>query len=192
MKKRAFLIFGPYGSGKGTQSIRLSQEFAIPHISTGDILRNEVEMGSELGKKAKIYMEKGELVPDEIVYKIIENYLNSDVVQNGFIFDGFPRNLDQAKFFLDVMKDKDFEIVLINLQVSDEEAKRRMLQRARNSDDTPEGIEKRMKVYYNETLPVLDFLRKQENVKVLDIDGELSIDGVFDQIMFKLNHLDSF
>jgi len=146
------LIFlGPPGAGKGTQAEIISKKLNLKKISTGDILREEMERGTELGKIAKSYMEKGELVPDEIMIKIIENNIKN---LDGFILDGFPRTLNQAIELEKITKiDK-----VIYLNVSDDEIKKRLLNRGR-LDDKPEVIENRIKIYREQTQPLIEFYK---------------------------------
>lgn len=185
MNKIALLIIGIQGSGKGTQSINLSEHFAIPHISTGDLLRREIKNETELGLKIKGNLDRGELVPDANIEEMITMVLNKDDISHGFIFDGFPRNLLQAEFFMGLMATKDFKVRVLNLEVSDEEAVKRMSERARE-DDTPEIIQKRIAIFHEETKPLIDFFDKNEAAELLNVDGELSMDGVFQQILLKL------
>jgi len=185
MDKRALLIIGAQGSGKGTQSIKLTEHFAIPHISTGDLLRREIKNESSLGVKIKANLDAGELVPDEVIQEMIEMALNQDDVSRGFIFDGFPRNIAQADFFMNLMHERGYAVTVIYLHVSDEEAVVRMSSRGR-ADDTPELIQKRLAIFHAETKPLLEYFTNHTEADVLEIDGELSIDGVFEQIKFKL------
>lgn len=185
MSKKALLVVGVQGSGKGTQSINLSEHFAIPHISTGDLLRAEIKEGSPLGLKIKDNLDRGELVPNSVIEEMVGLCLGKDDVSGGFIFDGFPRNRAQAEFFMKIMADKGFDIKVISLEVSDQEAVKRMQLRARE-DDTPESIQKRLEIFHDETKPLIEFFEEHPEVEVLHVDGELSIDSVFEQILQKL------
>lgn len=148
------LVFlGPPGAGKGTQAEIISKKLNLKKISTGDILRYEIEKGTELGKIAKSYAEKGELVPDEIMIKIIEINIKN---LNSFILDGFPRTLNQA---IELEKITNIDKV-IYLNVPDEEIKKRLLSRGR-LDDKPEVIENRIKVYKEQTQPLIEFYKKK-------------------------------
>lgn len=149
------LVFlGPPGAGKGTQAQRIAQEYGIPHISTGDILRNAVKEGTELGKLAKSYMDKGELVPDEVIIGIIRERLSQpDVKEKGFILDGFPRTLPQAEALDELLKELSMPLDrVVYLNVDDEEIVKRLLARGR-ADDTEEVIRNRLKVYREQTAP---------------------------------------
>lgn len=185
MGKKALLIIGIQGSGKGTQSINLSEHFAIPHISTGDLLRAEIKAETPLGLKVKENLDRGELVPDSVIEEMVEAFLGKDDVSHGFIFDGFPRNNAQAEFFMKVMDGRGYDIKVLSLEVSDEEAVKRMQLRARE-DDTPETIQKRLEIFHAETKPLIAFFEEHPNADVLHIDGELTIEGVFEQLLMKL------
>lgn len=186
MKKQLLLVFGPQGSGKGTQGIKLSEHYAIPHISTGDIFRYEIEQESEIGKAVKDLLDTGKLVPDEIVNKIVSKRLSQEDVIHGCILDGYPRNTTQVDFLLDLIQDHDYEnIFVINLEVSDEESIKRLEERMRE-DDTSELIKERLRIYHEQTRPVLDYFKSKEQVTILPINGEQSIDGVSHEILKKL------
>jgi adenylate kinase len=166
------VFLGPPGAGKGTQAEIISKKLNLRKISTGDILRSEMEKETELGKIAKSYMEKGELVPDEVMIKIIENNIKN---LNGFILDGFPRTLNQAIELEKITKiDK-----VIYLNVPDDEIKKRLLNRGR-LDDKPEVIENRIKVYREQTQPLIEFYR---NKGILyEIDGIGAIEEITKRI----------
>ncbi len=174
-KNMKLVFLGPPGAGKGTQAEIISKKLNLKKISTGDILRYEMEKGTELGKIAKSYMEKGELVPDEIMIKIIENNIKN---LNGFVLDGFPRTLNQAIELEKITKiDK-----VIYLNVSDEEIKRRLLSRGR-LDDKPEVIENRIKIYREQTQPLIEFYRK------MGILYEINGVGAIEEITKKIEEI---
>ena len=153
------LVFlGPPGAGKGTQAQRIAEEYRIPHISTGDILRSAVKEGTELGKLAKSYMDKGELVPDEVIIGIIRERLSQpDVKEKGFILDGFPRTLPQAEALDELLKELSMPLNrVVYLNVDDEEIIKRLLARGR-ADDTEEVIRNRLKVYREQTAPLIAY-----------------------------------
>ncbi len=153
------LVFlGPPGAGKGTQALRISEKYGIPHISTGDILRNAVKEGTELGKLAKSYMDKGELVPDDVIIGIIRERLSqSDVKEKGFILDGFPRTLRQAEALEELLEEVSMPLDrVVYLNVDDEEIVKRLLLRGR-ADDTEEVVRNRLKVYREQTAPLIDY-----------------------------------
>ncbi len=178
------IIFGPPGSGKGTQSVKIAEKFNVKHISTGDILRNEVKQQTELGMKAQSIMEKGELVPDELLIEILHSVIEKNRGVAGFIFDGFPRTLVQAKE-LDQLMDKinDNINLVLSLEVDDEEVVKRLLKRAElegRKDDNKETIENRLHVYRNQTAPLLDYYDEHE--KLEKIKGVGSVDEIFSDI----------
>jgi adenylate kinase len=178
------LFLGPQGAGKGTQAKRIESEYGLPHIATGDILREAMTNGTELGRLAKPIYDRGELVSDDIIIGVIRDRLSQPDVEAGFVLDGFPRNLAQAEA-LDVMLGEigqPLDIVL-ELRVPREVAIERMLRRAREeerSDDTPEAIEKRLAIYDRETRPVVDHYAPSGNL--IAIHGERSIDAVWAEI----------
>lgn len=180
-----FILFGPPGSGKGTQAVQLAEKFGLTHISTGDLFRNEIGNGTELGKKAQSYMSKGELVPDSVTIGMLKNKIASTGQTNGFILDGFPRTIPQAQALDDLLCDTDEEITaLISLSVPDEEIVKRILLRAETSgraDDADESIVRnRIDVYKSETSPVYDFYAAVN--KAHDVDGMGSIDDIFERL----------
>lgn len=170
----ARLIFlGPPGAGKGTQADILADFWHIPHISTGDILRSSVSRKTELGLKAQAYMDQGELVPDALVIDLIRDRLTQSDAAEGWILDGFPRNVAQASFLdaLLVSIEQKYDRV-INLDVPDEILIVRMLGRGRK-DDNEEVIRRRLEVYRNQTAPLIDFY--QDANQLISIDGNQSM-----------------
>lgn len=179
------VLFGPPGAGKGTQSQKIIDGYQLIHLSTGDILRAEIANGTELGLKAKNLMDKGELVPDEVVIGMIEHRLSEDKDAKGFIFDGFPRTVAQAEALDALLKKFDTEIhEMIALEVSEEELKKRLLERGKVSgradDQDISKIENRISVYKKQTLPVAEYYEKQGKYK--GINGIGSIDEIFGRI----------
>jgi adenylate kinase len=178
-----FIFLGPPGAGKGTQASTLAQTCHIPHISTGDMLRTAVAQETEVGLKAKSYMDKGELVPDALILDLVRDRLSSDDSQAGWILDGFPRNVNQANF-LDTLLDEIEQACdhVVNLEVPDEVLIQRLLNRGMNrSDDTEEVIRHRLQVYRDQTAPLIDFYRDRQ--KLVSIDGDQSIDAISDQLV---------
>ncbi|MCB0722550.1 MAG: adenylate kinase [Ignavibacteriae bacterium] len=173
------IIFGPPGVGKGTQAKLLAQKLGLRHLSTGDILRKAVSDGTELGLKAKEIMDKGDLVPDEIMIGIVDDALTGE--ETGFILDGFPRTLEQAKALDKIFENKGFDDTkVISLTADESEIIRRMTGRGR-SDDTEEAIKNRLDVYNNSTAPVLNYYNGKGNV--LDIHGMGKIEDINSKII---------
>lgn len=178
------VIFGPPGSGKGTQSERIIEKYGLAHISTGDILRQEIKDGSELGQTAKSYIDKGELVPDGTIIGMLEKKLESLTDAKGVIFDGFPRTVDQAAALKEMLQKRNEDVnVMLNLEVNREELIDRLLKRGElsgRSDDNLETIEKRINVYEEQTSPVIDFYKKEGTYK--PIEGVGDINEIFGRI----------
>tara|TARA_R110002124_G_scaffold269958_1_gene438009 strand:- start:156 stop:722 length:567 start_codon:yes stop_codon:yes gene_type:complete len=179
------VLFGPPGAGKGTQSKMLIKERNLIHLSTGDLLRSEKEAGTELGLKAKVLMDQGKLVPDEVVIGMIRNKLESNKDANGFIFDGFPRTEKQAEALDQLLEELNTSISgMIALEVEDEELIKRLLERGKDSgradDQNREVIENRLKVYQNETAVLKSYYQKQN--KFTSINGLGSLDEVFNRL----------
>jgi adenylate kinase len=185
------VVFGPPGSGKGTQASRVAARLGIPHIAAGDMLRNEVARGTDLGREAKPIMEAGGLVPDDLVVRMIDARLNQPDAGKGVLLDGFPRTVPQAKTLDRMLKARgDYVAEVISLEVSDAELEARIVKRAvieGRSDDTPEGLANRLVVYHQETRPVLDYYRSH-GTRIEEIDGVGDIDGITDRIIEALRH----
>ena len=174
------ILFGPPGIGKGTQSQKLSQEFNIPQISTGDMLRQAIESGTRLGNSAKKLMNKGELVPDEIVLGIVEDRILEHDCHDGFILDGFPRTVRQAEGLDAIMKIRNYiDYKCVEIMVPDEVIIERLLNRGRD-DDKEETIRKRLNIYKQQTAPVKEYYEKQD--KLYKVDGNRTIDVVYQEI----------
>lgn len=173
----ARLIFlGPPGSGKGTQASILSQAYQFPHISTGDMLRSAVSQETELGKQAKEYMERGDLVPDELILGIVRDRLSEDDAQGGWILDGFPRNVEQAVYLESLLEEigQSCDQVL-NLKVADNTIVQRLLSRGRQ-DDSEDVIRHRLQVYHHQTAPLISFYSDRQ--KLTSIDGDMAVEHV--------------
>jgi adenylate kinase len=188
------ILFGPPGSGKGTQSEKLIAKYGLKHLSTGDLLRSEIHRQTALGLEAKNFMDKGQLVPDEVVIGMISSALDENPGAKGFLFDGFPRTSAQAEALDKLMELKDHGIaVMLALDVSEEELVKRLLKRGETSgrsDDTNEQvIRARITEYRNKTEAVADYYRQFD--KVVMIKGEGGIDEIFtslcDEIDSRLN-----
>jgi adenylate kinase len=177
------ILFGPPGSGKGTQSEKLISRYGLKHLSTGDLLRSEIAAQSPLGMAAKSIMDKGQLVPDEVVIEMINSALENNPQARGFLFDGFPRTTAQAEALDKLLAQKDTEIaVVLALQVSKEELVSRLLNRGKSSgrsDDTNEAvILSRIEEYEKKTAIVAVYYDKFG--KVVRVKGEGTIDEIFD------------
>lgn len=177
---RLILIGGP-GAGKGTQAKRIKEVYGIPHISTGQILRDEVAKGSELGNQVKGIMGRGELVADEIILNLIENRLKLPDSKKGFILDGFPRTLEQAEGLEPILKRRGVTSVkVLLLNISDDEILKRLMSRGR-ADDTEETIANRIQKFHNETQDAIDYYN--ERADLVRINGEQEIDAVAAEIV---------
>lgn len=170
------IFLGPPGAGKGTQAQLLCEGAKVPHISTGDILRAAVKAKTELGQKAEGYMSAGELVPDDLILGLIRERLGEADATNGWLLDGFPRNVEQAKF-LNALLDEIGQTceVVINLEVPDDELVTRLLARGR-SDDKEDVIRNRLEVYHEQTAPLIELYsgRKQ----LVSLNGNQEMDQV--------------
>lgn len=206
------IMLGAPGAGKGTQAKKIAEKYSIPHISTGDIFRSNIKEGTELGKKAKTYMDQGLLVPDELVVDLVLDRVKREDCENGYVLDGFPRTIPQAEEFdkaLNALGEKmDYAI---NIAVPDENIVKRMSGRRAcvgcgatyhivfaptkvenvcdnchgelilRDDDQPETVLKRLKVYHNQTQPLIDYYTGEEIL--VDVDGTLDIDAIFEEIV---------
>lgn len=184
------ILFGPPGSGKGTQSEKLVEKYGLVHLSTGDLLRKERQLKTPLGIEAQQFVDKGQLVPDEVVIGMISSALDENSKANGFLFDGFPRTVAQAEALDKLLELKKSEIGLVLfLEVNEEELINRLVHRGKTSgrtDDADENIQrKRQEVYKNETLPVAAHYSKAK--KVVNVNGIGSIDDIFSRLS---SHID--
>ena len=151
------LIFGPPGAGKGTQAAVLSGELGVPHISTGDLFRAHVDEGTELGRQVEQYLNSGALVPDEVTNEMVTQRLAGGDCRTGFLLDGFPRTVSQARMFADLLRDLSCEIdVVLALDAPEDLVVQRLLARGRE-DDSEDVIRRRQQLYREETAPLLDF-----------------------------------
>jgi len=166
------VMFGPPGAGKGTQAIQLSEIHGIPQISTGGILREAVEAGTDLGLKAKVVMEKGELVSDELIVGIVQERLTKDDSKNGFILDGFPRTVAQAVALDSILLNR-ASLLVIELDVPDEVLVGRLSRRAElenRSDDREEVVRERLRVYQEQTQPLVAFYQDRPTFRKVNGD----------------------
>ena len=178
------VLFGPPGSGKGTQSEKLVEKYLLAHLSTGDILREEVKNQTETGKKAKAIMDKGELVSDSIVVEALENKTKTKLSAPGIIFDGFPRTVPQAGMLDEMLKKYNLNIdLVIAIDVDEDELMKRLLGRAAvlgRADDNEATIKNRIDVYKNQTLPLFEHYKKQG--KLFPVNGIGTVDDIFGRI----------
>lgn len=187
------VIFGAPGSGKGTQSDKLIEHYKLFHISTGDVLRDNIRRGTELGKIAKGFIDQGQLVPDELIIDILAQVLdeNKDNASEGVIFDGFPRTIPQAEALEHLLADRGTQIdAVVGLEVPEEELIKRILLRGKmsgRSDDNEETARKRLDTYHNQTSPLKAYYEQQGKYRA--INGLGTIDDIFDLIKDSLDNL---
>lgn len=178
------LLLGPQGSGKGTQAKRIQAEYGIPHIATGEILRAAIDAGSDLGLRVKPIVESGQLVPDGLMIELIRERLGEDDAQDGFILDGFPRTLPQAEALDEMLTDIGRELsIVFGFQLEDEIGIERMLRRAEiegRKDDTPEAIAERLRLYHEQTEPLIGHYRAKGNL--VGIHAHRTVDEVFSEV----------
>jgi adenylate kinase len=175
-KPIGLLFLGPPGSGKGTQAQILAQSLHVPHISTGEILREAIAKGTELGKQAQSYVDKGELVPDQLLLELIQNRLQEADAQKGWILDGFPRTVAQASFLDQLLAEMNqFSECIVNLDVPENALVKRLLGRGRK-DDNEETIRRRLEVYQEQTAPLLDYYQQHHNFN--SVNGNCSMEEV--------------
>lgn len=179
------ILFGPPGSGKGTQSEKIVSRYGLVHLSTGNLLREEIAEQTPLGQEAKKFMDHGRLVPDEVVIGMVDSFFDKHKEAKGFLFDGFPRTVAQARALDKLLELKNTDIALVlALDVSEEELVKRLLLRGETSgrsDDNDEAvIHKRLQVYQDETAPVAAYYRKAKKYQA--VKGEGSIEDIFASI----------
>jgi adenylate kinase len=176
------VLLGPPGAGKGTQAEKLSEKLGIPQISTGDLFRKNIGDGTPLGLEAKTYLDAGNLVPAELTNRLVEDRIDQADAADGFILDGYPRSVEQAGALKDMLAARNTKLdAVLEFKVSEDELLERLKGRGR-ADDTDEVIRNRMKVYRDETEPLLDYYR--DDVKTVDAVG--SLDEVFARALREL------
>lgn len=186
------VLFGPPGAGKGTQATILKDYYNLKHISTGDVFRYNIKNETELGKMAKSYMDKGQLVPDQVTIEMLKAEVRSDLKGRGFIFDGFPRTVAQAEALEEFLNEEGTQIsAMIALEVNDEILVKRLLERGKTSgrpdDANEEVVRRRIKVYYEETAILKQFYLKQD--KYYGVDGVGSIEEITERLKRVIDQL---
>ncbi len=184
------VIFGAPGSGKGTQSARLIDKYGLYHISTGELLRDHIRRGTELGRTADAFISKGQLIPDDLMIQILDDTLEREAKgKRGVVFDGFPRTIPQAEALKELLKKRGTDLhAVVGLEVPEEELVDRMIKRGKDTgraDDNPETIKNRLKVYHEQTHPLREYYNKEG--KYLAIDGMGVVDDIFKSISDKLD-----
>lgn len=173
------VLLGPPGAGKGTQAALLSEKLNIPHISTGDLFRANISEGTELGIEAKSYMDAGELVPTSVTARMVQSRLDEADAQEGFLLDGFPRTVEQAEILTELLADKGLKLDgVINFQVNEDVVVERMLARGR-ADDNEETIRTRLRVYREETAPLIDHYAEE----IINIPAEGEIEEINQRVL---------
>ena len=187
------LLLGPQGSGKGTQAARIARDYGIPHIATGDIIRAMKEEPSALGRELKAVYDRGDLVSDGLMIRLIEDRLSQEDAQEGFILDGFPRTLAQAEALDEMLRELDRKLdIALEFQLRDRATlQRRLLKRAveeDRSDDTPEAIARRLALYYEQTEPLVEYYRSRHG-NVVGVHAERPIDSVYAEVQSALEQV---
>jgi adenylate kinase len=186
------IIFGAPGAGKGTQAQKIADIYKLQHLSTGDLFRQEIKNKTKLGIKAINYSSKGELVPDTLVIEILKKEINKYPQSAGFIFDGFPRNINQAQELDKILDEKETKIrAVLALEVPDQELIKRIKNRAKDSnrvdDQNEEIIHNRLEIYKRDTKPLLNYYQKQD--KIHEVDGLGDIDDITDRLSNEIDKL---
>jgi adenylate kinase len=185
------LLLGPQGSGKGTQAKRIAQAYGLAHVATGDMFRAAIAAGTPLGRRVEPLLAAGILVPDELTIEVIRERLGQEDARDGFVLDGFPRTMAQARALDDLLAEIGRELTaVLALRASDAVAVERLLGRAQEEgrpDDTPDAIARRLAIYHEQTEPLIEYYRTQD--RLVPIDGEGTVNQVFAQIEAALDHL---
>ena len=169
------VLLGPPGAGKGTQAVKLSEKLQIPHLSTGDLFRENIDNGTKLGLEAKRYLDAGDLVPSELTNELVDDRLNNPDTGEGFILDGYPRSVPQAQALHDMLERRGTQLdAVVEFRVPEDELFERLKARGR-ADDTDDVIRNRMNVYRDETAPLIEYY----NTELKTVDAAGSVDEVF-------------
>lgn len=186
------VIFGPLGSGKGTQAQKIKEKYGFIHFSTGDLLRDEIKKQTPLGKNIEMVVNSGALVSDELIEEIVKEFIKNNKNARGIIFDGFPRTLHQAEMLDKELANNNMKIdLVIKLDIPEATIKNRLKYRAMKegrADDNDETINNRLQFYYNHTLPILDYYKKT-NKNIVDIYGDRDLNEVFNDICKQIDRL---
>jgi adenylate kinase len=178
------LLLGPQGSGKGTQARLIAEAYDIPHVGTGDMLREAIASGQDLGRRVQPVVDAGQLVPDHLMVELIHERLSREDAREGFVLDGFPRTLAQAEALDGVLRELGRELdIVLELQVPEAVSIQRLLERARlegRADDTPEGIRTRLSLYRDNTQPLVEYYRARSIL--VGIHGDREVQQVFSEI----------
>jgi len=184
------IFFGPPGVGKGTQAVKVAKHYNLVHVSTGDILRAEIKLETELGLRVRDVIASGELVSDELLIQILESTCEKHKEADGFIFDGFPRTLRQAEALDEMMTHANLKVTMVvSLVVPENEVLRRLVNRAieqGRTDDTEEVIKNRLTVYHRHTKPLIDYYKKRD--LYIEVPGEGTIEHVFKSLCRVIDH----
>lgn len=191
-EKLNIVLFGAPGSGKGTQSAQLIDRYGLYHISTGELLRDHISRGTELGKIADSYISKGQLIPDDLMIRILDDTLEKEAKgKKGVVFDGFPRTIPQAEALEKLLRERGTELhAVVGLEVPEDELMDRMIKRGIDTgraDDTPETIKNRLNVYHKQTLPLKDYYTGKN--KYLAVNGSGIVDEIFSNIAAGLEQM---
>ena len=185
------LLLGPQGAGKGTQGKLIAAEHDIPHVATGDMLRAAMVAGTELGRQVRPIYDAGQLVPDDLMIALIRERLGADDAREGFVLDGFPRTMPQAEALEEMLREigRDLDVVF-EFQLADQVGRERMLRRASEegrADDTPEAIDERLRLYHQETEPLIEYFRTRGNL--VGIHADRPVQEVFREIQQTLEQV---
>jgi adenylate kinase len=185
------LLLGPQGAGKGTQGRLIAAEHGIPHVATGDMLRAAMATGTELGRQVKPIYDAGQLVPDDLMIALIRERLGADHAREGFVLDGFPRTMRQAEALEEMLREIGRGLdVVFEFQLADQVGRERMLRRAAEegrTDDTPEAIDERLRLYHEETEPLIEYFRTRGNL--VGIHADRTVQEVFRELQQTLEQV---